>query len=120
MSISEESALQSLEILMKGIDNLEERLIQSGFAPEEARLWLFHVREVLGDWRRINIKIVEICNVDDVSEVPSLLNDWVNHMLYAVESHSHWHLQELEKMMDKQFLENDDSFGEESTQSESD
>jgi hypothetical protein len=104
--ISVEDATHSLELLQEALNDLETRLVEYGFASEEAGDWLFHIREILGDWREMQEKLAVMCSIDDLANVPPLLKTFNAEMIYSVAPHTRHHMEHLEAMLDKRFPEN--------------
>jgi hypothetical protein len=107
--ISVEDATHSLKLLREGLADLETRLLQNGFDEAEAGYWIFHTVEILDDWQEMQEKLATICNANDFSQIPQLLNDFAKEMLYSVTPHIQGHMEQLETMLEKRFPENLDS-----------
>lgn len=104
--ISEESATQSIDVLIDGLEDLKKRLTENGFDPDEVHSWWFNLREVLEGWRTLHLELAKVFNTDELNQVPVLLNEFTFLMNYATGKDIRMHMEELEVMMDKRFPEN--------------
>src|SRR4051812_25292348 len=96
MDLSQEGVAQVRDALIAATAVLEKRLSEAGVA--RAHEWMFAVREVLYDFRRLDLLLVELLTATDVSgQAPRVLRDWVQMVLYEVIPHVQGHLAELEQ-----------------------
>lgn len=96
MNLSRESVTKNLDDIIKASAIFEEKLAQNGFTQSHA--WIFHLREVLYDLRRLHILIADLFNsVDIAAEVPSSLKAFADTFLYEFLPHGQQHMTDLEE-----------------------
>lgn len=101
MSDFENNVKNSFTVLLDSLYNLEIRLSSSGLDEKEVHEWLFHVRDILYDWQGVLLKIDQLCETEDISKVPHLLNQTATYILYGTNSHNEWHMSQLENLLEK-------------------
>ncbi len=95
MNLSSESATENIDLLIKACNELEVRLVSQ--YGEKCHDWLFDIREVLYDLRRLNVKLVEACNISDIATAPLVLRSFARSWLHEVIPHIQGHMQELDE-----------------------
>lgn len=101
MGILERDLSDAMTQLQKSLERLEKRLIESGFESETAGEWIFHIRDIVGDWRQRLLELVIICDSPDTNEIPSKLDGFKNSILYQTNPHNDWHMQRFEQLLEK-------------------
>ncbi|HEX9989346.1 MAG TPA: hypothetical protein VGE45_12820 [Chloroflexia bacterium] len=97
MSLSEHEATSSLDLLILASQRIEAKLAEAG--NEQSHEWMFAIREVLYDLRRLNLILVELDSTIDWSNAPALLGDFARAVLYEVIPHVQGHMEDLEESL---------------------
>jgi hypothetical protein len=94
MNVSPEKATESIDVLIQACNQLEDRLAPT--QGEKAHDWLFAIREVLHDMRRLNLALASACNTPDLAAVPPALRSFARSWLHEVIPHVQSHMEELD------------------------
>lgn len=99
MRIEQEEVTSNIDMLLKVSLDFEQRMLEAGIL--EAHDWMFALREVLYDLRRLNILVASLFNSSDVgSKGPQLLQEIVQTLKYEVVPHVESHMNELEQALE--------------------
>jgi hypothetical protein len=107
MNISEDEATKSIDALLQACTKLEESL--KATYGEKAHEWLFAVREVLYDLRRLNLVLSAACNVEDPGSAPLQLRSFARVLLYEFIPHVQGHMEELDQELPADASDEEDS-----------
>jgi hypothetical protein len=66
---------------------------------EAAHQWMFNVREVLYDFRRVNLLLASLSDAKDGEEAATILGKFAETLLYEVLPHVQGHMTELEEQL---------------------
>ncbi|HYP19462.1 MAG TPA: hypothetical protein VEY08_05255 [Chloroflexia bacterium] len=97
MNLSEQEATSSLDLLISASQLIEAKLNEAGY--EQSHDWMFAIREVLYDLRRLNLILVNLDNTIDLNNAPALLGSFARAVLYEVIPHVQGHMEELEQSL---------------------
>ncbi len=103
MDISKKTAANCIDALLKASQKFEEQLTTEGIP--QAHEWMFAVREVLYDLRRLNLLLADMYNQSDVNQSLTLLKGIVQTILYEIIPHVEGHMSELEEGLSTMFSE---------------
>jgi hypothetical protein len=108
--VSREEVTRDLDRLIAASQDFEERTSAAGFA--QAHDWMFALREVLYDLRRLNLHLADMFNSGGLDKnAPLLLHAVAVEMLYEILPHVQGHLNELEEILTP-FCSDEEQIGE--------
>jgi len=98
MSVSRDDVVHNIDQLVRASEDLEKRLSEGGYS--QAHDWMFAIREMLYDLRRLNIRLADLFNTTNtINQGPPLLHDIVKTVLYEIVPHVQGHLDELDQSL---------------------
>lgn len=80
-------------------EDLERRLTRD--QVQEAHDWMFAVREILYDFRRLDLSLCRVYGANDRARTAALLNDFAQMLLYEVIPHVQQHATDLENDLER-------------------
>jgi hypothetical protein len=89
---------ESYDSLLQSVNSAEDRLTEQGV--DTAHSWMFHVREVLSDLRRVNLVLTGLAEATDGKRAVAVLRNFTDTLLYEMCPHVQQHLHELETMLE--------------------
>ncbi|MDX2161315.1 MAG: hypothetical protein SF162_08335 [bacterium] len=103
--------LVEIENLMLRTYGLENRLKENSQYTADAHVWMFHVREVLLEWKKTFSSLEALLTITDFEKVPQKLEGFAEEVMFGYTGHNQWHMEQLLVLL-KKYLppdEDDDS-----------
>lgn len=91
---------QGIDTLVAATDYLRNRLVDAQFSPSDVDAWLIHIYEVLGSWRRVEVRLFNLCMKADVESTPRFLHDFADDLLNKVKRLELHHARQLYKLLE--------------------
>ena len=101
MNLSPEDATRSTDLLIEGIDQLKNRLMEAGYDAGQVSEWHKLLHRTLLEWRINELKLAEVFNATDMDEVPKLLSNYTESILWLSKPNIEEHLFRLCFVLEK-------------------
>lgn len=96
--VSRDEVTRDLDRLIEASQEFERRTSEAGFA--QAHDWMFALREMFHDLRRLNQHVADLFNAAEVdTRAPELLREVAVEVLYEIIPHVQGHMSELEESL---------------------
>ena len=106
MEHTKDSVVTNIDELIKKSEHFEKQFVQENY--NLIHDWLFHIREVLLDIRKLNLILSDFFeNAEQIIEMPTFLRNLTKFMLYEFDPHVKYHMTELERNLDVHYPESE-------------
>lgn len=106
MEITRDQITFNINELLRASQDFEQRMSEAGIS--QAHDWVFALREMLYDLRRLNILLADLFNTTDINKQSlQLLQEVVRTVRYEIIPHVEGHMDEVEQALTTFFPESE-------------